>query len=128
MVKINFYTESRYKVNRKKIKEQIKKTIKNQGVTTDIELGVSIVGNRKIKSLNIKYRKINAPTDVLSFSQLEKANSFVTPPGNYLELGDIIICYPQAIKQAIQYNVLVDDEINKLVKHGLLHLLGIHHQ
>jgi len=127
MVKVNFYTESRYRVDRKKIRQQIKKTLADQEVQTSTELTVSIVGDRKMKTLNLKYRKINATTDVLSFSQLEKSDKFVVPPKDALYLGDIIISYPQAVNQARQFNLLVDDEINKLVSHGLLHLLGVHH-
>lgn len=128
MAKVNFYTESRYKANRKKIRSQIESVLKNQSVKTPIEVTVAIVGNRKMKSLNKKYRQINSTTDVLSFSQLEKKDSFQTPPSTNLYIGDIIISFPQAVKQAKENNLLVDEEINNLVKHGLLHLLGIHHR
>jgi len=53
---------------------------------------------------------------------------FVNPPDEILRLGDIIISYPQAVKQAGENNILVDQEIGNLVKHGVLHLLGIHHE
>jgi len=43
-------------------------------------------------------------------------------------LGDIVICYPQAKRQAMQWNKLLDEEIEFLASHGLLHLLGIHHE
>jgi len=42
-------------------------------------------------------------------------------------LGDIVVSYPQAVKEATEENKLVDDKIVELVLHGLEHLLGNHH-
>jgi probable rRNA maturation factor len=64
-------------------------------------------------------------TDVLSFPLVEGLE--LTVDFNGLNLGDIVICYPQAKRQAIQWNRIIDEEIEFLACHGLLHLLGIHH-
>jgi len=128
MVNISFYTESRYKVNRKLIRSQVKKTLKEQKITSDVEISISIIGDRKMKDLNKKFRNINKTTDVLSFSQLENPFKFTSSSSTKtIYLGDVVVSYPQAVTQASQNNILVDDEINNLVAHGLLHLLGIHH-
>ena len=63
--------------------------------------------------------------DVLSFCQSEGEEM---PDGEEsLLLGDVVVCYPQAKRQAVSFKKLLDDEIEFLVLHGVLHLLGIHH-
>ena len=124
MIKVLIKTDSRYPIDRKKVREKIKEVLKSKRLTQNVELSLSFIGDRKMKTLNFKYRKKNETTDVLSFSMRE-GKSF--PEDNILRLGDIVISYPQARKQAREYNILVDKEINRLVEHGLLHLLGIHH-
>jgi probable rRNA maturation factor len=124
-IKILIKADYRYPVERKRIRQKVKKTLKEKGLTEDVEMSISFVGDRKMKQLNTTYLKRKETTDVLSFPLLEEKVSF--PQSNILQLGDIVISYPQARKQAGQYNVLVDEEIDKLVEHGLLHLLGIHH-
>ncbi len=100
-------------------------------LTSDAEVSVMIVGDRRMKQLNNAYRQINATTDVLSFPQndpSQQAKPFVSPPNNVLYLGDIIVSYPQAVLEASQDDMLVDDKITQLVLHGLDHLMGIHHE
>ena len=82
---------------------------------------VTIVGEKKIKSLNAKYRGKNKVTDVLSFSWLEGGEM----PGNFL--GQIFICYPQSVRQAKEYKILVEEEFARMLVHGLLHLVGYDH-
>lgn len=125
MIKILINADSRYPIDRKKIREKVKQVLLNKGLTADTELSILFVGNRKMKQLNQKYLKKKETTDVLSFSLTEGEG--IMPDDNILHLGDVVISYPQARKQASQYNRLVDDEINELVEHGLKHLLGIHH-
>lgn len=125
MIKILINADSRYPIDRKKIREKVKQVLLGKGLTTDTELSILFVGNRKMKQLNQKYLKRKETTDVLSFPLAEGEG--VMPDDNVLHLGDVVISYPQARKQASQYNRLVDDEINELVEHGLKHLLGIHH-
>ena len=78
------------------------------------------------------YRHVDSTTDVLSFPLNDPSDStkyvpFVEPPDGVLQLGDIIVSYPQAVVEAAEENKLVDDQIVFLVLHGLNHLLGIHH-
>ena len=70
-----------------------------------------------IQSLNNAYRKLDAPTDVLSF-----------PSGEKIFLGDIAISLPCAERQAQEYGHGLDREVAFLVVHGMLHLLGYDHQ
>jgi probable rRNA maturation factor len=52
---------------------------------------------------------------------------FITPPDDILHLGDIVVSYPQAVREAGEENKMVDDVVEFLILHGLNHLLGIHH-
>ena len=128
MVKLDLdiAADSRYPFDRKRIKNALLKTLEEQEITKGaVKISLSVVGERKIKELEKKYFHEDKVTDVLSFP-LEEG---VEMPDDFdgLNLGDIVICYPQAKRQAIQWNRVVDEEIEFLACHGLLHLLGIHH-
>lgn len=125
-VSIPIYVESRYKVDRKKIKATIIRVLKSQGVTGACEVSVAVVGNRKMKTLNKKYRDIDAPTNVLSFSQTE-GEGMIMPPDK-LYLGDIVLCFPKVVEECARDNMLIDDRVNELTEHSLMHLLGFHHR
>lgn len=126
-VNVLLYTESRYIVNRKKIKSAIAEVLKEQEIEGPVEVSVAIVGDRKMRSLNKKYKSEDKTTDVLSFSIMDGKVSPL-PADGILRLGDVVISYPQAVLSAAQKDMLVDESISFLVKHGLLHLLGIHHE
>lgn len=124
-VKILTFVESRYKVNRKKIKQAIHEVLDEKGITSPCEVSLAFVGDRKMKALNKKFRNLDKTTNILSFPLSEGEQ---TPlPQDVLRLGDIIISYPVLIKEAADEEEMVDDRIDMLVRHGLLHLLGEHH-
>lgn len=125
-VTVLIYIESRYKVNRKKIKETVQRVIAEKKIASPVEVSVAIVGNRKMTMLNKKYRGLDKTTNVLSFSQTE--GDGVVTPSEKLMLGDIVISYPVIIEEAARENKLVDDKICFWVEHGLEHLLGEHHE
>lgn len=134
MVNILLNSESRYPVNRKAIKQAVIDVINQQKIKSPVEVSILIIGDRKMRELNKKYMGRNETTDVLSFplggglTSSNPAAGFVNPPDNILRLGDVVISFPQAVKQAAENNLLVDTEICNLVKHGVLHLLGINHE
>ncbi|HLD01601.1 MAG TPA: rRNA maturation RNase YbeY [Patescibacteria group bacterium] len=119
------FVESRYKVNRKRMKATVAKTLDEQSVMTPVEVSVAIVGDRKMKVLNKKYRDKEETTNVLSFSLAEGKKMQMA--SGIVKLGDIVISYPQVIKEAVVEEVLVDEKVDELLAHGLRHLLGIHH-
>ncbi len=82
---------------------------------------IILTNDEEIRKLNQKYRKINKPTDVLSFP----INANNNLPINLL--GDIYISVPMMKKQAKDYNTGEKRELSFLVIHGLLHLLGYDH-
>ncbi|EKD86657.1 MAG: hypothetical protein ACD_37C00200G0001 [uncultured bacterium] len=120
------FVESRYKVNRKKIKSALSKVISEQSINSPVEVSVAIVGDRKMRELSKKYKGEDKTRNILSFS-LTEGESIATPKG-ILRLGDIVISYPVVITEASRDEVLVDDKIDELVSHGMTHLLGLHHE
>lgn len=126
MVEILLKTDSRYPVDRKRARKTAEDILSEENITTDCQVSIYVCGDRKMRDLNKKYRDINETTDVLSFGS-ENAKPFVTNETNILFLGDIAISYPEARKNAMENELLVDEEIDNLIKHGILHLLGKHH-
>jgi probable rRNA maturation factor len=124
-VSVPIYVESRYKVNRKRIKQTVAETLSKSGIRTPSEVSIAIVGNRKMRTLNNKYRGIDKTTNVLSFSQVEGEGA--PRSADRLYLGDVVISYPVVIEEAALEKMLVDDKIAELVEHGVKHLLGHHH-
>jgi len=78
--------------------------------------------NREIQKLNFRYRNKNEPTDVLSFPL--EAN---VSKGKKL-LGDVVISVDQAEKQAKEEKKTLERELETLLIHGILHLLGYDHE
>lgn len=92
----------------------------------NMEVSVAVVGDSAIKKLNQAYRGKDEITDVLSFDEMDSpiekhfsARSF---------LGEIVICYPQAKRQAKKAGHSLKDELQLLLTHGFLHLLGHDHK
>lgn len=129
MINVLFQTESHFPVNRKKVIAAVTDALAGQ-VKGKTEVGISVIGDRQMRQLNNKYRRLDDTTDVLSFGLNEGTDRapFVDPPDRILRLGDIVISYPQAVAEAAEENKLVDDKIVELALHGLNHLLGIHHE
>jgi probable rRNA maturation factor len=130
MVTVTIQTESRYPIARKRITKAVSDFLVGK-IESDADVSISIVGDRKMLALNKEYRQKDYPTDVLSFPLQEMGKysdvSFVGPPDDILHLGDIVVSYPQAVREAGEENKMVDDVIEFLILHGLNHLLGIHH-
>ena len=85
------------------------------------------IDDKFIRSLNNKYRGIDKPTDVLSFSLQEGAIKSPEVESNKL-LGDIIISAETAQRQADNLNHSLEKELTVLLIHGLLHLTGHDHE
>jgi len=124
--RVLIFVESRYKVNRKRIQSAVLSVLDEQKVNSPLEVSIAIVGDRKMKSLNSKYRNKDCTTNILSFPLAEGESTHL--PKDLTRLGDIVISYPQMIREAASEEMLVDDRLDQLVQHGMLHLLGLHHE
>jgi probable rRNA maturation factor len=93
------------------------------------ELSLRLTSDGEIQALNAQFRKLDKPTDVLSFAALEvefpQAADNSTDAAIYL--GDIIISVDTAARQAPEHGYSLRKELAWLASHGLLHLLGWDH-
>ncbi len=86
-----------------------------------VELSIALVSDAQIKRLNKLYRNKDKPTDVLSFPIGEKVE-------DWLILGDIVISVDTAKRQAQELGHSLEEELKRLLVHGLVHLLGYDHE
>lgn len=97
-----------------------------------VELSIVFTDNEKIQDLNKRYRNMDNPTDVLAFQMHSDDQNgkiaFITPPDNIHHLGEVVISYPQAVRQARDYGHDITHEVKILLIHGILHLLGYDHR
>jgi probable rRNA maturation factor len=93
-------------------------------------LSVILVGEKKMKNLNWLYRQKNQVTNVLSFPTFLKKDKIRSRDLEIEEddLGDIFICYPEALRETKKYQLTLKEELSRLLVHGFLHLLGYDHQ
>ncbi len=112
------------------LQEMVNQVLKENDLPEEIEVDLTFVDDAAIQELNEAYRGIAAPTDVLSFSQLETTEEepeFVDLVGAKV-LGDIVISLETGLRQSQEYGHSLKREIAFLTIHGLLHLLGYDHQ
>jgi probable rRNA maturation factor len=103
------------------LRQAAQATLEQQRIKRRVELAIVITGNAQLRSLNRAFRAVDAPTDVLSFATDEQ------PRPETVYLGDVIISYPKAREQAQAGGHPIEAELQLLVVHGVLHLLGHDH-
>ncbi len=112
------------------------------------QVSLLVTGDDTVRELNREFRGLDEVTDVLSFSAVHPGQwegdteppddrllkpgdfavpDFVLPPDEAPPLGEVIISYPQALRQARQQEEPVDQELALLIVHGILHLVGYDH-
>lgn len=136
LMDLNIYirnNQRKYVVD-EKIKETfrnlVKEAVSHEKIMVPIEISITFVNNKSIKKINNEFRKINKPTDVLSFPMYEKdelKNVIALNINEVILLGDIIISLEKAYEQADEYGHSFEREVSYLFVHGLLHLLGYDH-
>lgn len=90
---------------------------------SESELSVELVGDRRMRGLNRRYRNKDRTTDVLAFAMRESEGGFYSAL-----LGDVVISVPTARKQAREARHSLSDELAALLVHGILHLCGYDHE
>jgi probable rRNA maturation factor len=110
MVEINNLT--RFKFDKKILEDIVQGVLKAEN-KEKTDLSIVIVGSKDIQKFNKKYRNIDRPTDVLSFT--------------FKEAGEIMLC-PQIVKDnAKKYGELFQKEFYRVLIHGILHIVGYDH-
>lgn len=105
--------------------ETLAKHVLDSEGETSAELGILVTDDTTVHDLNRRYAGEDHPTDVLSFS-LREGEEF-TVPDDVTRLGEVIISFETAERQAKEAGLPVLDEIDHLLVHGILHLLGYDH-
>ena len=101
---------------------------KRQKLGDKVEVDITIVDDEEIHALNKQYRKVDRPTDVLSFALDEgEEEPEVQDSDTEHLLGDIIISAPKAVAQGEEFGHGLPREMTYLAVHGILHLLGYDH-
>ena len=92
------------------------------GFETEPEVTLQVTNDHTIQEFNLQYRGIDEVTDVLSFE-----NAFTDPESGETYLGDILISFETAKRQADLRELDLMAELEMLLVHGILHLAGMDH-
>lgn len=124
--------ETEEKVDLKQVRAILKKIVAYYGEKRDFS--VTFVTDNEIQELNREYREIDAPTDILTF-RLDDAPSFPISFEeedvdflNNEEMGDIFISLDTMRRNAEEFGVGEEEELSRLLLHGILHLRGLDHK
>ena len=114
--------ESKYDFPSALIERAVHVALTHQKESLDVNLSVVLTDNRRLHKLNLDYLGVDAPTDVLSFPASDS-----DPETGARYIGDILISVPYAAKGAEKAGHPLESELQLLVVHGVLHLLGHDH-
>jgi probable rRNA maturation factor len=103
--------------------ETIAACVAETAFAAESELCLRLTDDAEIQELNAKWRRVRSPTNVLSFPTAP-ANGGGTAP----ILGDIVVAYETAAREAEERDIPLADHYRHLVAHGFLHLIGYDHQ
>lgn len=98
-----------------------------EGLPEGVEISIVFTDDGTIQALNRQYRGVDAPTDVLSFPQLSRAELAATAAAGEVLLGDVVVSVERAREQARALGHTLAQETALLLTHGLLHLVGYDH-
>jgi len=104
-------------VKRARLKALTKLLLQSEGRPASTQVSLLLCSDDLIRELNCVYRGKDSPTDVLSF-----------PQNDPTLLGDVVISLDTAARQARELGCDLQDEVERLLVHGLLHLLGYDHE
>lgn len=96
--------------------------LKHQSAPETADLTIVLSDDQQLQQLNLEWMGVDAPTDVLSFPSDE-----VDPESGNRYLGDILVSVERALEQATAAGHLVEAEVQLLIVHGVLHLMGHDH-
>jgi probable rRNA maturation factor len=104
------------------LEKAAREVLRHAGTTPDVEVTLVLTGDAQLRKLNHDFLGVDSPTDVLAFPGGE-----TDPDTGSLYLGDVVISYQRARVQAGAAKHTLGEELQLLVVHGLLHLLGYDH-
>jgi probable rRNA maturation factor len=121
--------QRKFEINIKKIEQDITKIL-NFLNYKDFDIGILLTNNKNIQKVNKKYRNKNKPTDILSFpyhTDLQAGKRIKVREEEDKNLGDLILSLEHIEKEAEKLKIPVEQHIQRLLVHGICHLLGYDH-
>ena len=116
------HIESKFNFPKEILERAAQAALTHQKGSPEADLSLVLTDDARLHKLNCEYLGIDAPTDVLSFPASESDPETGAP-----YLGDILISIPRAREQAASAGHALESEVQLLVVHGVLHLLGHDH-
>jgi len=112
------------------VKKIVEIVLKGEGADESADVSIAFVGPGRMRKLNKTYRKKNRVTDVLSFANaMVKFEKFKIGPTEKTEgIGEIVVCLREVAKNAKKDNNTQEQELLRVIIHGVLHLLGYDHE
>ncbi|SPL69689.1 rRNA maturation RNase YbeY [Acinetobacter stercoris] len=113
-------------LKRSYIKKVIETALRHINVDQDCEIGIACVDSDESHKLNLEYRQKDKPTNVLSFPSdiPEEVLSLL----DALPIGDLVICIPVVLQEAIEQDKTAIEHFTHMLVHGTLHLMGYDHE
>ena len=108
------------------IKKVIETSLRFIDIDQDCEIGIACVGNDESHKLNLEYRGKDKPTNVLSFPG--DVPEEVLAMLDALPLGDLVICIPVVLQEAVEQQKTPMEHFTHMLVHGALHLMGYDHE
>jgi probable rRNA maturation factor len=108
------------------LKKVIETTLRFIDINQDCEIGIACVDNAQSHELNLEYRQKDKPTNVLSFTS--DIPEEVLPLLEAWPMGDLVICIPVVLQEAIDQDKTPIAHFTHLLVHGVLHLMGYDHE
>ena len=112
----------RKELDKNRLREVSATSFRFLGFETEPQVTLQVTDDKTIQEFNLQYRDTDEATDVLSFE-----NAFTDPESGETYLGDILISYETAKRQADSRGLEMMTELEMLLVHGILHLTGMDH-
>ncbi len=93
-----------------------------------LSFSILLTNDEEIKDINLKYRNLNKPTNVLSFKSIINENTYFKSTEKEIHLGEIIISMERIFSESKINNILFKDHFIHIFLHGILHILGYDHE
>lgn len=115
---VNILSPSRYKINRKLLKKSATLYLEEKGISPHMQINIAFVGRQKMRDVSRTYKQEDVALPVLTFFYNERIEN-----QSEVLLGEIVICYPQAVLLAAERNKRVNEILEWLIQHGIENLL-----
>ena len=128
---LDFYNEIYYLRKIKKfdlLLSNLKKYTKTYLKKKNLNIFILLTNDVEIREINLKYRNINKPTNVLSFQSIIDKNNYFKNTEQEIYLGDIIISMERIFKETRINNISFKDHFLHIFLHAILHILGYDHE